>query len=226
MKTIYFNESQLSLIKEAMSDSFSFDELKSIKEFKGKMNYCFKNLGRNFGRGTSRIVFELTDEWVLKLAMNEKGIAQNEEEARTLSTNYFYVFPKIDKDKTDWDRFSFIVVENVLPAKAQDFKQILGISFNEFCLYVDDIWLQYAPNSTYLMNFGYFGHADDRDSAYDHINDDDFLSDLDDYMRDKRVPAGDLKRLSSYGMVLRNGSPQIVVIDPGLTYDIYNKFYK
>jgi hypothetical protein len=39
-------------------------------------------------------------------------------------------------------------------------------------------------------------------------------------------PAGDLMRLNSYGIVNRNGEDIIVIIDFGLTHDIYDEYYK
>lgn len=86
---IFINEKQEKILhkyflKEAMSESFSFEELKAIKSFKGRYEYCLKTLGPTQGRGSSRVVFQLSDERVLKLALNEKGIAQNEVECAIL----------------------------------------------------------------------------------------------------------------------------------------------
>ena len=36
---------------------------------------------------------------------------------------------------------------------------------------------------------------------------------------------GDLTRISSYGIVKRNGQEELVIIDFGLTEDVYNNFY-
>jgi hypothetical protein len=40
------------------------------------------------------------------------------------------------------------------------------------------------------------------------------------------VPSGDLMRLSTYGVVKRDGQETIVLIDYGLTDDIYKTHYK
>ena len=39
------------------------------------------------------------------------------------------------------------------------------------------------------------------------------------------VPVGDLKRLSTYGVVKRNGQDAVVIIDFGLTRDVYDTYY-
>jgi len=59
-------------------------------------------------------------------------------------------------------------------------------------------------------------------------NDDEggFVVQMFDLMGDYQLPSGDLTRISSYGMVKRNGTPQIVLIDSGLNDDIYNTYYR
>ena len=37
---------------------------------------------------------------------------------------------------------------------------------------------------------------------------------------------GDLQRLSSYGVVRRNGREKMVIIDFGLTEDVFNNYYR
>jgi hypothetical protein len=44
-------------------------------------------------------------------------------------------------------------------------------------------------------------------------------------MGDYQLPCGDLTRISTYGMVKRNGTPEIVVIDSGLSEEILNTYY-
>jgi hypothetical protein len=46
-----------------------------------------------------------------------------------------------------------------------------------------------------------------------------------DYIGNYRVPPGDLTRLSSYGVVERDGIDQIVIIDYGLTHSVYSSYY-
>jgi hypothetical protein len=37
---------------------------------------------------------------------------------------------------------------------------------------------------------------------------------------------GDLQRLSSYGVVRRNGQEEMVIVDFGLTEDVFNNYYR
>ena len=74
MSKIIISEQQEKLIaslmlKEAMRDEFSFDKLKNIPSLKGRLEYCKQMLGYSIGSGSSRCVFQLDDEKVLKLAL-------------------------------------------------------------------------------------------------------------------------------------------------------------
>lgn len=61
-----------------MMDGFSFETLTSLSSYKKRIAYCKQMLGQPIGNGSSRIVFQISDERVLKVAKNQKGIAQNE----------------------------------------------------------------------------------------------------------------------------------------------------
>ena len=74
MKVI-LDEKQLLPLAEAYQNSFSFEALSSIggsgnieEDNYDRYDYCVKYLGQPFAEGTSRVVFTLTDNFVLKLA--------------------------------------------------------------------------------------------------------------------------------------------------------------
>lgn len=107
------------ILNEAMSEQFSFETLKSIQSFRGRLKYCVETLGFRIGSGSSRTCFQLDDNRILKLALNAKGIAQNEVEARTdYNLDSLGIRPEI-YDETDYENNWFIVCEYVLPAKAK-----------------------------------------------------------------------------------------------------------
>ena len=91
MKLIKINESQHRRLFEGYQESFSFDDLSVLGDgmFNGEDNsvpqmaYCRKHLGEPDSMGSSRAVFTLSDNYVLKLAYGKKylaGIEQNEAE--------------------------------------------------------------------------------------------------------------------------------------------------
>ena len=66
-------------VDEAYPASFNMEEFKNMKSFNQRIQYCEQNLQR-ISSGSSRIVYRIDDEKVLKLAKNKKGLAQNEAE--------------------------------------------------------------------------------------------------------------------------------------------------
>ena len=61
----------------------------------------------------------------------------------------------------------------------------------------------------------------------DNIDDFEFINEVVEYMYNFQVKAyGDLQRLSSYGVVRRNGREEMVIIDFGLTEDVFNNYYR
>lgn len=211
-KIIVLTESQ---IREAMDGIFSFDELQSIRGFRGRMMYCRRHMGPPIGSGSSRIVFQIDDEKVLKLAKNDKGIAQNQVEADWLAQKYGVV-PKL-YDVADDD--SYLVSEYVLPAKAADFKQCLGMTFKEFCGFVEYCGSQYGRKSSLLPMMN-------SEKAEELIENNEWLSDFNRYVTDYQLPVGDLMRIANYGLCKRNGKPQITLLDSGLTNDVYDSYYR
>ena len=205
-------------INEAADSSFDLKELSSIPTFKGRLNYCKEHLGPSIGRGSSRLVFQVDDEKCLKLAMNEKGIAQNEAECDWYK-NSMSIFPHIiDFDSHSNLMHSWLLVECVLPAKEQDFQYCLGLSFKEFCQFVRTCAGRVGRNRCYMPM---------EDSRYSQLIDEhEELQEFENYIGNYDPPVGDMVRLANYGLAKRNGDAAIVLLDHGLTDDIYNTYYK
>lgn len=140
---IVLHENQLLPIREAFQNSFSFETLSSIglnasieNGNKMRYDYCIKHLGNPVGEGTSRAVFTLSDNYVLKLAFTNPsaimtsmaaGIEQNKREYNTYKEINSPLLPKIiycDRN------YFYIVCESVIPAEEIDFEKFLGIPFS------------------------------------------------------------------------------------------------
>lgn len=225
MKKILINSLQESrlvkLMREAMMDGFSFEKLKSLPSFNAKKKYCDEMLGGHIGKGSSRIVYQLNDEWVLKLAFNSKGVAQNEQEYSSAMDYYMDISVNVNKELTDTDNFSFLVSEFVLPAKAEDFKHVFGLSFKDFVKFIVSVEQQYAGRRkySYITTF-----SNDELSELRENNED--LDTYANYLENYQPPIGDMERIANYGLAHRNGYDEIVLLDSGLNDEIFNKFYK
>ena len=218
----FINLSDVSELNEAAMPGFNLQTLSSIKSFAGRLKYCKQMLGPSFGSGSSRIIFEIDDEKVLKLAKNKKGVAQNEFEEQT-SRYGSMVVHVFDCD----DNYMWLVEENCVPAKEEDFERLIGLPFETYCDLIRFYYNRYCRNGrqTYLFTMT----TDEADALVDRLyneDDDGFVPRIFNLMGDYQLPFGDLTRISTYGMVMRDGSPELVVIDSGLSEEILNTYYR
>ena len=204
-------------LNEAFGTNFKFDELDNLPEFEKKVEYCRQKLGPDFGQGSSRIVFDFTDSAVLKLAYNEKGIAQNRAEYE-MSKKYPIVTKifKVGKD------YSWILSENVLPCEGRDFDAFLGYSWGDIQEFVAACYNEYGTEHCPCYPMEY----DDFEFCLNKSSDADWFNALREYMNAEKIPYGDMIRLSTYGLVKRNNEMLIVILDAGLTQEILNTHYR
>lgn len=227
MKRIIITESQLKqLIREnlvgemAYPSSWNLEVFKTIKSFSGRVKYCEQHLQR-LSSGSSRIVYQIDDEKVLKLAKNQKGIAQNQNESDYyLQSNE--LFAKVfDVD----DNGLWIEMELARKAKPSDFKKIIGYDFETIKAFI--AWYangysrhQHIINQKYINIF-------DSEEFNEGFNNYNIFYDIEDYLGNYTIESiGDLQRISSWGVVKRDGEDALVLIDFGLTDDTYNSYYK
>lgn len=190
-----------SKIQEAMKSSFSFEYLSSL-DAEEAFEYCTKELGENVGEGSSRAVFQIDDVQVLKLALNEKGIAQNRVEASTkeMKSPLFPYILYVD-DNNKW-----LVTEYVLPAEDKDFEHCLGFGCRRFFYYI-------IENIKGLKYDG--GMSAYEDEFVPYFGDSEFYRLLAKYILDYDIPIGDIQRIENWGVTKRNGKDTLVILDPG-----------
>jgi hypothetical protein len=205
-----------NLLDEEYPMSWSIEEFKKLNSFNARINYCNEHLVR-ISSGSSRVVYKIDDEKVLKLAKNKKGLAQNEVE---IEYGQYYDISDIVAKIFDYDENSlWVEMELARKVKVSDFKRIIGFEF-------DDI--QKAINN-YGVNSGNakgsrFKYDVDKELV-DEMWENEFMYEMFSYIGNYGVPVGDLRRLSSYGLVNRDGQDKIVLIDYGLTHDVYTSYY-
>ena len=261
MKLIKINESQKKRLFEAYKEGFSLETLTMIADSAfaeednsvPQMRYCTQWLGYPDSMGSSRAVYTLSDNMVLKLAYGERyraGIAQNKQE--------YELFQQVDSPllaRTFYHdkNFTYLVSESVLPCIEEDFEKILGIPFyhayyQNTAKHVDgdspnkgDIEVGYnkyfdnlkAPNEgSYLSMTDIFMYIESNyiiDEPYydktieDAISKSQWLQDFVKLVEETQM--SDFCSIENFGIVNRDGKPTIVVLDSGLNMNVWEKHY-
>ena len=211
----YFTEEELD--EAIYPESFIMDYFKSLSSFSQRILYCEKHLQR-ISSGSSRIVYKIDDNTVLKLAKNRKGLAQNEEEGQPdFYKDSIGLFAKVYD--TDMD-YEWIEMQLAQKAKPSDFKRLTGFDFNTVCCWIDYCSPNRYRNTNPLESFFSSSNFNENWDEYG------LFAKLQEYIGNYDVPVGDLKRISSWGIVKNEGDEELVLIDYGLSNDILNNYYR
>lgn len=207
-------ESIKTMVDEDYPKSWNIEEFKQLTSFNARIKYCETHLDR-ISSGSSRIVYKIDDEKVLKLAKNKKGLAQNETEIEYSHYNDLsYILAKV----YEFDQNNlWVEMELARKVKTADFERITGYKFKDYAIAVNN----YGVDST--NGRGYKGDIDPK--IVEDMWEDEFVYDIFTYIGNYAIPVGDLKRLSTYGIVKGDNEERIVIIDYGLTSDVYSSYY-
>ena len=207
-------------INEARLEGFRVDVLTNSETFEERIAYCVKMLGSPIGTGSSRMVFQLDDNSVLKLARNDKGIGQNKEEIALGSNTEFSCFPKI-LNGTDVNNGLWIISEYVLPATKYDFPNVMRIPFRhirDFAFAVKRYSKGSESSKELLDRFYSMYHK-----KPDIIN---LFNDICKLYFKYRSEIWDLTRMPNWGICNRNGKARLVILDIGFSIDVKNNLYR
>jgi mRNA-degrading endonuclease RelE of RelBE toxin-antitoxin system len=205
------------LISEDYSVTFNMEDFKKLTSFNKRIAYCKDKLKR-ISSGSSRIVYQIDDTKVLKLARNQKGLAQNENEISASNDSYInYIFAQVfeSDDKNLW-----LEMELCKKLTESNFKEITGFSWNDY----NYIMVKHNNNINQRKYPSHFNKISD-EMEQDMWNEDGVIYDMLSYIGSYDVPVGDLLKLNSYGVVNRDGVNTIVLLDFGLTNNTFNDFY-
>ena len=206
---------QESELMEDYPSSFDMETFKSLRSHAGRNRYAQEHLQR-LSSGSSRIVYKIDDEKVLKLAKNDKGIAQNEVE---IEYGQYSDIEDVVAKIFDYDEENNLWVEMELVRKVRpaDFKNIIGYSFEDYKLAIRNYGIDTgnSKGSKYPLS----------KQLVEDMWENEFMYEMFSFIGNYAVPTGDLERTSSYGLVKRDGQDKIVLIDYGLTHEVYSSYY-
>lgn len=181
------------------------EKLSSFDTFKDRVDYAENNI-EHLSSGSSRVIYVLPDKTVLKLAKNDRGVAQNKVEGNPkMKSKFINETIKLDKNGY-WKTSPFL--EKITE---KEFEKMVGISFKDF---------------GEAISYGLKDVSEDKDAKkpenFGKIEKTDLYRDLVKLGKQFSLMPGDMARISSWGQV----DDHPTLLDAGLTKDIYKKFYR
>lgn len=179
--------------------------LEQLETYNARKKYAERNL-KHLSSGSSRIVYLTPGKTIIKLAKNDKGIAQNKAEANPeMKSKYLNQIINCAKNCA-WCETHYL--EKITE---KEFEEMTGLKFDDF----GDA-LRYGLKSV-------SGNEDAKKPAnFEQVAKSDIYKELKDIGERFKLLPGDIARISSWGT--KDGKP--VLIDAGLTRDIYDEFYE
>lgn len=178
--------------------------LKNIEEletYQARIKYAEDNL-KHLSSGSSRVVYQAPDKSIIKLAKNDKGIAQNKAEANSKMKSEF-LNQIIDKAKDG----SWIQTHFLDKITEKDFEKLTKVSFKDF----GDV-----------LTYGVKKSSGSKPKTFDKISKTPVYKEMKNLCDNFHLLPGDVIRISSWGT--KDKKP--VLIDAGLTEEIFEEFYE
>lgn len=179
--------------------------LEKLETYAARKKYAEANL-KHLSSGSARIVYLTPSKTIVKLAKNDKGLAQNEAEANPKMKSK-YLNPIISCAKN----YAWCETHYLEKITEKEFEKMTDIPFADF-----DLAIRYG-----LRNVS--GNTDkDKPENFDEVAKSDIYKELKDIGEKFKLLPGDMARISSWGT--KDGKP--VLIDAGLTRDIFDEYYE
>jgi hypothetical protein len=179
--------------------------LQKLETYHARKKYAERNL-KHLSSGSSRIVYLTPTKTVVKLAKNDKGIAQNKAESNKKLSESKYV----NKILACADDYSWIETSFLKKMTAKQFAKATGIDFDDFgeCI-------RYGLKSV-------SGSKRTKPDCFDEVSNNEFYKEIKELGEDFKLMPGDLAKESSWGM--KDGKPML--IDTGLTKKVFEDYYE
>ena len=207
MKSFIIDE---TLLGEDYPENFSLDDLVRERSYNAKIRYISQHL-RKIGAGSAREVYYVDSTKVVKLAKNDKGVAQNGVEAQGYIQNaYSDIVARVyaSDDNDIW--LEMELAKKISPKR---FKELTGLDFNEF-----------GRMLVYMIdNKTHFGTPPQEkiDAYAEHP----FAGELIEMAGNLSMPSGDFQKINSFGEVTREGHQLPVVVDYGFDEHVKSTHY-
>lgn len=179
--------------------------IEKLDTYTARKEYAEKNLD-HLSSGSSRIVYKSPDDTIIKMAKNDKGIAQNKAEANPKMESKF-----LNEIISHADNYSWLETHYLDKITEKDFKEMTKLDFEDF----GDA-IKYGLKDV-------SGSTDKKKpSSFNKVERSEIYKEMKRIGEKFKLMPGDIARISSWGT--RNGTP--VLIDAGLTKEVFSDFYE
>lgn len=186
-----------------------YQQMDMKKTFSGRKN-LLETMGlKKLGEGSGRTAYQFNEDIVIKVAKNPKGQAQNEVES-----NLFPISPVLNKVFHTGEEDTWLSCCYAQRVSRSLFKKETGMNFESF----SHTLKQYGAE---LKDQEWIDGKLEREEAL-KVESHPFFLQVVDLLATTELATGDLARITSYGSV----EDRVVVIDYGLTSEVYREFYK
>jgi len=176
--------------------------LSKLETFKARIDYAEKNLD-HLSSGSARVIYTFDNKKeVLKLAKNDRGVAQNKAESK-VKCKYVIETTKSDPNGV-WKISPY--AEKITE---KEFEKYAGFPFEDF-----GQALEYGLRSV-------SDNTEKKPKDFDKISKTEMYKNLVECGKKHDLLPGDLSRISSWGKM----GDKPIVLDAGLTSEIYDEFY-
>lgn len=179
--------------------------LEKLETYNARKKYAEKNL-KHLSSGSSRVVYLTPQKTVIKLAKNDKGIAQNKAETNPKIKSLF-----INKPLKFSKKYIWIETEFLDKISSKKFEKLTNFNFEEF----GDSLRYGLKNISENKNI-------EKPNNFDKISKSKIYKEIVELGKKFKLMPGDLTRISSWG--IKNNKP--VLADIGLTKNIFEEFYE
>ena len=177
----------------------------NLETYTARKDYAEKNL-EHLSSGSSRIVYLTPAKTIVKMAKNDKGIAQNKAEANPKMKSKY-----INEILGHAPNYAWIETHYLDKISTKDFEKMTGLKFEDFGESV-----RYG-----LKNVS--GNSDmEKPENFNKVEKSDIYKEVKKVGENFKLMPGDLARISSWGT--KDGRP--ILIDAGLTADVFADYYE
>ena len=181
------------------------EELASLDTYTARKEYAEKHL-EHLSSGSSRIVYKTPQKTILKLAKNDKGIAQNKAEANPKMKSKY-----LNQILRHAGNYAWIETYYLEKITTKQFQEMTGLDFEDF-----GEGIRYGLKKV-------SGNTDlEKPENFEKVEKSDIYKEVHRIGSEFKLMPGDLARISSWG--IKEGHP--VLIDAGLTAGVFAEYYE